>query len=85
MEMPLAHKIAALLVALEGGYELVTKSKHTILMSESGEPGIQMYRRDMTPREELFQVGSETVYMMIVDHAKVIDEHQIKAIEETFR
>lgn len=76
-KMSLPRKIAFLLIALDGGVELKVSSGHTLVLADNDEPGFAMWDGHGNRKNELFQVGSDTAYMMLVDLAKHITDKEL--------
>lgn len=96
MPMSLPRKIAALLIALEAGYELKVESGHTIVMAdEHDEPGFLTKMCTFNTKTEentlgdtrdmIMMIGDDVTYMAIVNHAKRITDADIESIEKSFR
>lgn len=70
----LRDKIQLILKQLESGAELKLKSGHVLVIPEGHEePGFlsKVYRNNALIEENfVIQIGSETAWMMLIDHAK---------------
>lgn len=59
------------------GGEIKTSSGHRLAMHDNGQPGFRAIQTDGqsgNSQEIIFQIGSETSWMYLVDHAKRMTE-----------
>ena len=78
----LHHKLSILLKALDKGVEITLKSGHKLVQPEGfDEPGFAAIQSSpgKEDQEVVFQIGSETAWMMLIDHAKnMTDDEYLK-------
>lgn len=77
------RSIKTCLSYLSLGGEIALKSGHKLAMGEEGQPGFLVEHTEpssdgiqLEPQQMIFQMGSETSWMFLVDHAKSMTNEQ---------